>query len=161
MKCQNGNNLKLLHLNKGNSTITTKLSLIKNLVTETKPDLILLNESQADINCTDHKNLIPGFNFEHSEACYNSINSKISRVSLEIKTTLNYIRLKDLENPNNHIIIIKVKINKGKDVIIISTYRQWSISDHHNFVNSRKLIVKKTRFNPSLNLSARTSTSMF
>ena len=45
IKCQNGNILNVLHINKGNSTITTKLSLIQNLVDDPKPDLLSLNES--------------------------------------------------------------------------------------------------------------------
>ena len=97
----------MLHLNKGSSIITTKLSLIKNLVNQTQPSIISLNEAQIDQNCPEHHNLIPGFNFENSEATYNGITSKFSRVAIGIKTTLNYIRMKDLENSNNHIVIIK------------------------------------------------------
>ena len=71
-------------------------------------DIFSLNESQVDINCPEHQDLIPGFNFEHSEAKYNGIASRMSRVSLWSKSTLNYERLQDLENYNNHTVIIKI-----------------------------------------------------
>ena len=56
-----------------------------------------------------------------------------------IKNTLTYERHFDIENINNHIIVIKLKISKGKDTIIIATYQQWQISEHHQVQNSRKL----------------------
>ena len=53
-----------------------------------------------------------------------------------IQNTLTYERLYDIENLNNHIIIIKLKISKGNDIIIIATYPQWQLSEHHQVQNS-------------------------
>ena len=90
--------------------------------------------------------MVEGFHFEHSKTVYNGLPSKVSRVSMGIKNTLVYEILYDMESIYNHTIIIKLKINKGKDIIIIASYRQWSLSDHHQFQNSRKLKFQRQRF---------------
>ena len=61
----NINHLKLLHLNKSNSNILTKKTLLQNLIDCHEPHCISLVESNADIHRPEDLNPFEGYNSEH------------------------------------------------------------------------------------------------
>ena len=57
--------IKFLHLNKGNSNILTKITLIQDLVNQENPSLISLNESNVELNQANQTNPLKEYKFEH------------------------------------------------------------------------------------------------
>ena len=77
-------NIKFLHLNKGNSNILTKITLIQDLVNQENPSLISLNESNVELNQANQTNPLKEYKFEHKILKINQTIGTKARTSLGI-----------------------------------------------------------------------------
>ena len=75
MRSYNGN-IKLLHINKGNSHFSTKGDLVCNLIDQHKASIVSITESNARLNNIDEISPFKDFNFEHKFLNINLIPAK-------------------------------------------------------------------------------------
>ena len=142
----NGNNLTLLHLNKGSSSILSKISIIKNLIFQEKADIISLNESNCNVNISKEARPIDGFEAEHKLLTYKGNSTIVSRTTMLIRSGLEYTRMGALENDINSIVWIKIILKNGKPLLVCSGYRQWTLPATLNHSNSNKINFQRSRF---------------
>ena len=132
-------NIKFLHLNKGNSNISTKITLIQDLVNQENPSLISLNESNVELNQANQTNPLKEYKFEHKILKINQTNGTKARTSLDIHLKHDYERMYDLETNLNSIIWIKLNLKKQKPILIMSGYRQYKLFNKLGIKNSKNL----------------------
>ena len=80
MHALKGSIIKVLHINKGSSDIsskieTSKMAWVQNLVNKNNCHIISSNKSNVGTNDPNQVNAVDGFNFEHSLCKYNGITS--------------------------------------------------------------------------------------
>jgi hypothetical protein len=93
--------------------LPNKKNIVKEMFITEKLDILCLQETEHEINL-DHNLLdFPGVNYESEN------NQICSRVGTYIKTSINYIRRRDLEGLNSHLVIIDIKCEKNLRVINI------------------------------------------
>ena len=79
--------------------LPNKKNIVKEMFITEKLDILCLQETELEINL-DHNLLdFPGVNYESEN------NQICSRVGTYIKTSINYIRRRDLEGLNSHLVI--------------------------------------------------------
>ena len=144
-------NIKLLHLNKGNSNILTKLTLIQDLVNCEKPSVISLNESNVELSQTKQTEPIKDNKFEHKQINFNNHICSKARTSVGIHNKLAYERMYNLETGVNSIIWIKLILKKQKPILIMSGYRQFKLFDEFGIKNSTNLRNQKLRLESYIN----------
>ena len=76
---------------------------VKNLVTSSDIDILLLQETEIESNYDTNTLTFSGFNFEAEN------NSVKSRVGAYIKNEINYTRKNNLEGENSHLLIIDIE----------------------------------------------------
>ena len=126
-----GNNLRFLHINKGNSSILTKIDILEHLVLSEEAQVVSIVESNVNLSKSDELKPMKGFNFEHKQLFINNIKSSIARTTIAIKDNISYTRMHNLENDQNSIIWLRIKINPKKHVLVMSGYRQYTILKEH------------------------------
>ena len=102
--------------------LPNKKNLVKEMFITEKIDILCLQETEVEINL-DHNLLnFPGVNFE------SETNDVRSRVGIYIKANVDYIRRRDLEGVNTHLVIVDVKCDKK--LRIINIYRPFNPQDN-------------------------------
>ena len=133
-----GNNLRFLHINKGSSSILSKIDILEHLVLSEEAQVVSIVESNVNLSKSDELKPMKGFNFEHKQLFINNVKSSIARTTIAIKDNLPYTRMFNLENDQNSIIWLRIKINPKKYVLVMSGYRQYTILKEHKIKNSDK-----------------------
>jgi hypothetical protein len=82
--------------------LTNKKDLVKKLIIDEKLDLLCLQETEMEINI-DHNLMSFGGFFYESES-----NNIRSRVGCYVSTSLSYIRRRDLEGKNSHLVVLDI-----------------------------------------------------
>ena len=114
MNNKTNNNFKFLQINKNNSDITNKIDQINDILTEHKPDFMIINELQKQKNDTTSKYQFPGF-----------IMDGWLRTAILIKSDIKYKRRKDLETKGIASVWIQVGLPGMKQFLVQSVYRQF------------------------------------
>ena len=109
--------------NKGGFELITKISEIKQIIQQKKPDIFVVNElnlyKNDDINMCN----IEGYNFEHD----NLLKTRgVARTGMWIANNLVYNRIKKSENVGESIVMIKIGYPNQRKFNVIGFYRQWS-----------------------------------
>ena len=97
MKCINGNIIRLMHLNKGSSSILTKFALLSDTLDKEMPDILSLVESNCLVSEPNQVNPFPGYQTEHKLMKINNIKTGTARTTILIKDGNEYTRRQDLE----------------------------------------------------------------
>ena len=150
-------NIKLLHLNKSNCNILTKIDLIQDLINQEQPGIISLNESNVTLAKPKETKPFKDYQFEHKSIKVNGITGSMARTTLAIHDKIHYERMYSLETDVNSIIWIKVNIKGHNQVLVMSGYRQQSILKELRVKNSskiRKQISRLTSFIESYSWAA-------
>ena len=98
--------------------IQHKKNIVKQIIIDSELDILCLQETELDVNI-DHELLsFQSYNYE------SEINSIKSRVGVYIKQKMNYVRRRDLEGSDSHLVIIDIK--SKHDLRIITIYRPFN-----------------------------------
>ena len=131
MKMVNGNirrkktktHLKVLQINKGNSSYKTKANLIHQILVENQSDVAVIGEANLNRDDKAIRDDNPAYNVEEKvmETC------EESRLVVLIKKEIEYERMTSLEFNDISMIWLKIKINRGKFLNLVAMYRQWKL----------------------------------
>ena len=101
--------------------LPNKKNLVKELIIEHKLDILCMQETETESNLDHNLLSLPGFDFE------SETNNVKARVAVYIKSSLSYIRKRDLEGCGLHIIIIDLKCDNN--LRLINIYRSFNPQD--------------------------------
>ena len=141
--------LKLVQLNKGNSLFKNGIKLLERVITNEKPDILCLSESNINRNDAQHINY---FSEYYHELNLNSNQIGISRNSMMIKKGLEYLRRQELEDSNICDIVIEIKSKGNRPIIIVGSYREWQKLKISNQTHSNRVREQISRFKVTMNL---------
>ena len=82
--------------------LPNKKELVKNVIFQEEIDILCLQETEIEINIDHNLLSFPGFNYE------SETNTVRSRVGCYVKSSISYVRRRDLEGFNSHLIILDV-----------------------------------------------------
>ena len=125
--------LKLLHTNKGPAYFENKIDDMAYIIDRYKPDIMAISESNISKRNLNFKNDFNDYNFELNKM-YDIYG--FSRNAIMVKQGISYKRRYDLENQNNCMIWIEIKINPRKSILFMGGYRQWTLLKSLNQANS-------------------------
>ena len=110
-------NFRLLHWNKGNSSLDNKINDICSTIQDFNPDIFSISEANLKIGSTiSFKDYKIEFNRLHTH-------STQSRSIVLINNRIPYTRRYDLETPLISFIWLEVPINKNNKLLLCSYYR--------------------------------------
>ncbi len=98
--------------------LPNKKDLVKKLILDNEIDILCLQETELDVNLDHDLMSFKNYNYE------SEINDIRSRVGTFINFGLDYIRRRDLEGVNNHVVIIDVR--SSKSFRLINVYRPFN-----------------------------------
>ena len=98
--------------------LPNKKDLVKKLILDNEIDILCLQETELDVNLDHGLMSFKNYNYE------SEINDTRSRVGTLISSGLDYIRRRDLEGINNHLIVIDVR--SSKSFRLINVYRPFN-----------------------------------
>ena len=116
--------IKLIQINKGQSDFYSKIPHIQTIIEIYKPDIMIINEANLNINDTISQHKFPGFILEKDQL---QKTSKRLRTVILIRDNINYKRCKTLESSDNSIVWLKVKPKNSTNFYLQGTYRQWQV----------------------------------
>ena len=99
--------LKLMQINKSSALFKNRLQSIERILVKEKPDIICISETNINNNDFDSINYFDEYKHELN---LNSKQIGISRNSIMIRKTLNYIRREELEDANVCDIVIEINL---------------------------------------------------
>ena len=131
------NDLKILQFNTRNGGWAKTETLLKFQIDKLDPDIISISESNT--NFEDIQMLSRRRNSFKNYIIHDKIFqcTKNARLTVLVKADLDIIRLIDLENQINPVIILKIKTAKNKNHILVCNYRQWKGTSPQCNYNSR------------------------
>ena len=138
MKIINGNiknNIKLLHVNKGNADLINKISELQIIIQKHKPDIMCISEANLKGSPKSFVNHFKGYNIE-TNLMHEAIG--VSRNLLLVKGELHYKRRKYLEQHVTCTIWIELKISDRKSIWL------WGGIDNGHYPNKWTCITKRT-----------------
>ena len=116
-------NLYIIQVNKGHSNLPKHLELIKKLINDENPSVMIMPESQKRMDETLLQKAFENYNAEHKFR----IGHDKTRISMFIKNTIEYERLPDIENPEDSNIWVKIKTGTKTGLVLMGGYREWRI----------------------------------
>ena len=113
------NNLQIIQWNC--NSLINNCDLISNFLEETKPDIMMLNETKCTYELANFNFNHPSYDILIKERNINPNHG--GGVCIIIKKSLNYAEVKDFDCHNEEFICIKIKIDK-KECLVGSLYNQ-------------------------------------
>ena len=101
--------LSILQVNTGNGKWTKSASTLKLLIRHNNPDIVIISESNFEMN---NRILTQTRNTDFKEYAFEDKilpGSSLARMTIMIRTSINYIRMSDLENETNSTAVICIK----------------------------------------------------
>ena len=115
--------LYIIQVNKGHSNLPKHLELIKKLINDENPSVMIMPESQIRMDEPLLQKAFENYNAEHKFR----IGHDKTRISMFIKNTIEYERLPDIENPEDSNIWVKIKTGTKTGLVLMGGYREWRI----------------------------------
>ena len=119
----NRNVIKLTAWNKGGMDLEMKIDEIKVIIEEKKPQILIVNELNLNIESDYNITNIKGYNFEIDQLYEKN---GIGRTGMWIDENMVYERVKTHENDGESIVVIKVGYFGKRRFTVTGYYRQWS-----------------------------------
>ena len=115
--------LKVLLINKGTSHIDTHKIVIKNNITRSKADLVVISEAQVGLETNTLDTDYPEYN---KELKFMQGAAK-SRIAVLIRKGISYKRISNIEHDDTSAIFLKIRMTHSKNINVVAIYRQWNL----------------------------------
>ena len=122
--------LNIIQINKGSSNLPKHLELIKKLVNDENPSVIVMPESQIKRKESVMRTAFKNYNVEHK---FRTGHDQ-TRISVFIKDSIEYSRLTDIENSEDSMIWLQIKTGPSKFLTFMGGYREWQIPGEANSI---------------------------
>ena len=132
-----------MQINKCSALFKNRLQSIERILVKEKPDIICISETNINNNDFDSINYFDEYKHELN---LNTQQIGISRNSIMIRKTLNYIRRTELEDANVSDIVREFKSRGNKPILILGQYREWVKLKISNQPNSKSIKEQINRF---------------
>ena len=115
--------LKIFQLNKGSSFIDTNKTIVRDNIVKSMADIAVLGEAQVGRESNTLTTDYPDYNLE-----LKFMDGAVkSRIAVLVKKGITYERLSGSEFNDVSMVVLKVKMSRGKSLIVVSVYRQWQL----------------------------------
>ena len=128
IKSKQRSHIKIIQVNTGIGKFETSRTLLRKTILDNDPGVTIVSESNMMKNEPDLKTDFEKYKFESKYMG----NMDKARMTVIIRSDINFTRLHDLEEDDVSAIFIKVKITKKKSLIIMCMYRQWALPSELN-----------------------------
>jgi hypothetical protein len=118
------NKLKIIQWNKGSSNLIGSIEEVEVLMQNESPDILTLSESMVLSTDNLDEIYIDGYQIEQADTF---TDLGISRSCVYIKSTVQYIRRRDLEGSPISTVWIEVIVPRASNLLVMGGYRQWSL----------------------------------
>ena len=121
------NTLKIIQVNKGNSSLYNRIDQINDLITTHKPHIVIINELNSVNGDFTSRNQFPEYRMETDTL---DITDKCSRTGILLHRDIHYRRQRDLEGVGLSTIWLQLTHPGRKPILLQALYRQFQRLGH-------------------------------